>query len=277
MGFDMDMDMDMDMDLALAGGGGKVSGRGVRPVGIAVKWPPEQAGDPNNFDPKTLRMPVTKFPRQYWDPWRYAFVTIAEFSKTRWEKKISVSRPSKTRRETDIQTLIALSNSTAAKRRLMMPEIIAQAGDASRYWQAMLMFNSGSHPATFQLMTMAFHVGRFLAMNYKVKFNVPRPSQVSPAILPWLDPPAHASFPSGHALEGRLMSHVLADVVPEAEKALMALSKRVGENREIAGLHYSSDTLGGFDIARQAFPLLKSCASYKKTRKAAKKEWKKLK
>ena len=158
----------------------------------------------------------------------------------------------------------------------MMPEIVAQRSQATRYWRAMLMFNARSHPWTFQLMTMAHHVGRFLAMYYKAEFNVPRPSQRSPAVLPWIDPPPHPSYPSGHALEGMLISLCLGAVVPDAKKPLISLAKRVGRNREIAGLHYYFDTDAGFKIAEQAFPLLQTCNSFKEVFAKAKGEWKDL-
>ena len=141
----------------------------------------------------------------------------------------------------------------------------------------MLMFNSRSHPWTFSLVQSAHHVGRYMAMYFKAKFNVPRPSQRSPAILPWIDPPAHASFPSGHATEGMLISISLAHVVPEAERPLIDLATRVGRNREIAGLHYASDTDAGFTIARQAFPIVRKCPTFDDLLAKTKAEWDALK
>src|SRR5262249_17919268 len=150
-------------------------GRGVRPLSGKVPWPPkfDPTLDPDSFNPETLRVPLKKFPRHYWDPWRYAFATIEEFTRTDWKTKITVERPTPKEIDDAIKRLVAMADTRAAVVPLMMPEILAQAGDASRYWQAMLMFNARSHPWTFQAMQMAFHVGRFLAMYYKVQFNMP--------------------------------------------------------------------------------------------------------
>ena len=70
-----------------------------------------------------------------------------------------------------------------------------------------------------------------------------------------------------------LLSLALGEIVPEAEKPLIALATRVGRNREIAGLHYPIDTTTGFRIAREAHPLLQTCNSYKDSVVEAKKEW----
>jgi membrane-associated phospholipid phosphatase len=281
----MAMDIDIEGDIDIHAGDIDISspplqgGPGVRPLSGKIPWPPtfDPISDPDSFNPKTVRVPLTKFPRHYWDPWRYAFATIEEFTRTDWKTQIVVNRPTPEDTDIGIQRLVATADTRAAFVSVMMPEILAQAGDASRYWQAMLMFNARSHPWTYQALQMAFHVGRFLAMYYKVQINFPRPSQLSPAILPWIDVPPHASHPSGHALEGMLMSLVLGDVVPEARKPLLKLAQRVGRNRETAGLHYFFDTDTGFRIAEEAFPLLMSCASCQEAVREAKKEWDALK
>ena len=50
-------------------------------------------------------------------------------------------------------------------------------------------------------------------MHYKwvTNPNRPRPSQLCPALLPPIDPPGHASYPSGHATETTLVYHILKD------------------------------------------------------------------
>ena len=68
------------------------------------------------------------------------------------------------------------------------------------------MCNSKSAPATHQLVTIANVVGQFVVMHYKMDFKRPRPSQYSPAILPPIEVPGHASFPSGHATEAYLIA-----------------------------------------------------------------------
>lgn len=274
---DADADADASVDADADADASAVRTRGgegdIRPLGPRVDWPPKA----ECWDPNDLRLPVTKFPRHYWDDWRYGFVVIEEFTRTTdWQNKIQIGRPTEKEIDDGIKLILRQTQTPGGIRNGMMAEIIAQRSQATRYWRAMLMFNSRSHPWTYALMQVSHHVARYLAMYYKAKFQVPRPSQVSPAILPWIDPPPHASYPSGHALEGMLISLVLAEVVPEARRPLLSLAKRVGRNRERAGLHYHFDTDAGFKVAEQALPLLMTCESYTEIVAGAKAEWKAL-
>jgi acid phosphatase (class A) len=70
------------------------------------------------------------------------------------------------------------------------------------------------------------------------------------------------------------MALSLAAIVPKAEKALIALADRIGENREIAGVHFPKDTEAGRHIARQAFQLLKKCPTFSQVLEAARSEHK---
>ena len=112
-------------------------------------------------------------------------------------------------------------------------------------------------------------------MHYKRLFNRARPSQLCPALMPPIEPPGHASFPSGHATEGYLLSLCLRKVLPEVLRTpadpanptnqtdpedestpLLRLARRVARNREVMGLHYRSDTRAGRILAEKTAPLL---------------------
>jgi len=71
----------------------------------------------------------------------------------------------------------------------VMSEALAQRTDLWAYYRGLLMCDSWSAPYTRELVEIATRVGRFPAMNYKKKFNRPRPSQISPALLPPIDVP----------------------------------------------------------------------------------------
>ena len=112
-------------------------------------------------------------------------------------------------------------------------------------------------------------------MHYKRKNHRPRPSQLSPALMPPIAVPGHASFPSGHATEGYLLAGLLARVLPPAvttalpvtagsgnpnpASLLERLAERIARNREVLGLHYPSDTLTGQFLAQQTLALLVQC------------------
>ena len=94
-----------------------------------------------------------------------------------------------------------------------------------------------------------------------------------PGLLPPIATPGHASFPSGHATQAQLvfrcLSSVLASPPPPPTPPLVVggslslqemfdragkeLAIRIARNREIAGLHYPSDSLGGQILADKLF------------------------
>jgi hypothetical protein len=164
------------------------------------------------------------------------------------------------------------------------------------------MFNRASHPYTADLLEAALRVAQFQAMFYKRKFERPRPSQLCPALLPPIEVPGHASFPSGHATEIHLQAHCLALVMPqevstpvltkagqviadlpspplpaevdETSTPLLRMAQRVTRNREVLGLHYPSDSEAGKRLAEMTFDILsRSQAFIRDILEEAKKEW----
>jgi hypothetical protein len=161
----------------------------------------------------------------------------------------------------------------------VMSEALAQMTDMVGYWAGLLMFSPFSHPWTFRLARTAIVVGEFVAMHYKRTFQRPRPSQLSPALMPPIAVPGHASYPSGHATQAYLVSLMLAGtagtpVMPAvvsnlltptttapSDSLLNRLAERVARNREVLGVHYRSDSVAGQDLANKTFTVLQQCPS----------------
>jgi len=107
-------------------------------------------------------------------------------------------------------------------------------------------------------------VAQMVAVYYKLKFRRARPQQVCPALVPLINPPWHASFPSAHSLESHLIARALSEVRPHSSRELDALACRIAHNREVAGVHYRSDSEAGEELAGKAFKLLmKDCSRFK--------------
>jgi membrane-associated phospholipid phosphatase len=131
-------------------------------------------------------------------------------------------------------------------------------------------------------------VALFVAMNWKSQFSRPRPSQLCPALLPPIAVPGHASYPSGHSTQAHLMALCMGEIfalLPAAQQPLMqpiqadlwVLADRIARNREIAGLHYPSDSAAGVVLANQILPLLigmDPASAYQKALTDAAAEWK---
>jgi hypothetical protein len=70
-----------------------------------------------------------------------------------------------------------------------------------------------------------------LAYHYKLKLHIPIKTTGT-------DSPA---YPSGHALEGYVLSHLLAAKYPKHKDELIKLGKNIGLSRLHIGVHYKSD------------------------------------
>jgi membrane-associated phospholipid phosphatase len=139
-------------------------------------------------------------------------------------------------------------------------EIVAQHDEFASYFLNLLSASNGN-PATAKLLTIASFIAGFCGMYYKGKYQRPRPTMLCPALLPPLCVPGHASFPSGHSTQAHLMALCVGQALPKAKSKAMAdsltkLADRIARNREIAGLHYASDSAFGRDLAPGILELL---------------------
>src|SRR5260370_14843172 len=129
-------------------------------------------------------------------------------------------------------------------------------------------------------------------VHYKSKSDRPRPSRLSPRLMPPIAPPGHAAFPSGHATQARLIARCLEAVMPvniipvdgagaqPDQGPLRQMADRIARNREVLGLHYPSDSLRGKQLADETFALmgppaapLANVATLKHVIRVARQEW----
>lgn len=210
------------------------------------------------------------FPWSAWRPDLFGVMALAEFGRTDWRCIDPEPPPSDPRVIFhEIEELVAMARDVRPGR---VDEILDQNARVKGYFAQVLMLSAWSHPNTLKLIEMALRVGQMVAVHFKLKYNRARPQQVFPPLVPLLNSPWHASFPSGHSLESHMIALALAEVAPNTRKALIALADRIGHNREIAGVHYPSDTRAGKKIACAAFPLLHKCPIFQTILKAARKE-----
>ena len=103
--------------------------------------------------------------------------------------------------------------------------------------------------------------------------------------MPPLECPGHGSYPSGHATQAHLFALCAIKILPDAQKqslgvVLKALAARIARNREIAGLHYQSDSMAGEWLAGEIFKILNNQPSimqrFHDAVKAAASEWETL-
>jgi len=134
-------------------------------------------------------------------------------------------------------------------------EIVDQASGpgALNYWQGLMRIDPSQDRSAYQLMLVARKIGEYVVMGLKTHYKMRRPSQVYPLIMPIIDPPNHASFPSGHSLQSHFISGALKLALTDAGGrtglTLDHLAERVARNREIAGVHYAMDSAAGKYVA----------------------------
>jgi len=180
-----------------------------------------------------------------------------------------------------------------------MGEILSQDVEFITDFMALLTMTPGSRPNTYRVIHIASQIASYAVLYYKGLQNRARPSQLLPALLPPVPVPGHAAWPSGHATQAWLMTLCIEYVVTpgytgttltggatgaaagtgdlgKISSNLRTLARRIARNREIAGLHYPSDSEDGRLLAATIFPFLTNMAAttwFKKAVAAAKAEW----
>ena len=83
------------------------------------------------------------------------------------------------------------------------------------------------------------------------------------------------AYPSGHSTQAHLIAHVLTALVPAKTHEIFTVAHDIARNREIAGMHYSSDSQAGERLAIVIFSLLTGggCPRFIEALDDAKEEW----
>lgn len=111
----------------------------------------------------------------------------------------------------------------------------------------------------------------------KERFNRVRPFRLRPSLDPTIITPHHPSYPSGHCAEYYGVALLIAKLDPENAEVYKRDGLRIGINREIAGVHYPSDTALGVEIATKAVDMLFENPAYVKLFEEAREYWVKTK
>jgi membrane-associated phospholipid phosphatase len=154
-------------------------------------------------------------------------------------------------------------------------EILQQSGDMVTIWRQFLHAHDRRRPATATLIQLCVNIGGYIVMHWKRKFKAPRPAQVYPGLIPVIPTPNHPAYPSGHSCQSYLVPYLLNLILtagsegaeemfktddngnPNGRKEkchgiffpAMAFAQRIAVNREVAGVHFASDSTAGRKLA----------------------------
>jgi acid phosphatase (class A) len=247
-----------------------------RTADLGLGDPPGGNLPPLSTAPISVHFPVMHFSESDWDPYLYAQATAAELCSTGGLERIARAAGAPPQGQREIAGELAdLRDKALALRTDRLPEIIRQAtpGQFLPYWLEVLDITQASHPQTYGALVSALVVGGIVSCHLKAIWQRPRPTAFYPALMPPIPVPRHPAFPSGHALQGHLVSMAAGQLRPPLRPRLMDLAARVAENREIAGVHFPSDTRAGVMAAVATLDCLDASTRFRATMHLASDEW----
>jgi len=253
----------------------------------------DQADKTKTIPISTQKIDIKKFPDNRWSADWLAWYALSDYVQTTnwkgiapdpWTDPTLPQNPKDPKSDSEVEELLTAARDERAD---ALGEIVAQHESFADYFFALLTIDPATYPKTNLLVSIASIVAAFTVLHYKygVKGGSkpyearPRPSQVCPALLPPVPVPGHPSYPSGHATEAHLIELVLNDVLKgslqetAAAIDLAALASRIARNREIAGLHYLSDSKAGKKLASDIYGLLQGWNFYTDAIAQARREW----
>ena len=190
----------------------------------------------------------TEFCDEWWDPQLRAQLVLADFLQlTKWRTCTKLPEPPNSNEVLKVEIEGLLSK--ASRRSTRQDEIVAQSDTFVDYWYRLLMADQHRRPATVTLIQIGIAVGGTMALYWKNKYKRMRPCQAFPGLMPMISTPPHPSYPSGHSTQAHLIWLCVRDAVPSLDEPLRKLAARIAQNREIAGVHFSSDTAAGVKLA----------------------------
>lgn len=112
-------------------------------------------------------------------------------------------------------------------------------------------FTAANRPRLAALFQRVSSDTRAAVMAPKTAHKRPRPPLVSPRVRPCVDLPEEGlnSYPSGHAMWGRLTSVLLARLHPDKAAALTARGLDFGHSRAVCAVHFPTDVAAGQQLA----------------------------
>ena len=109
--------------------------------------------------------------------------------------------------------------------------------------------------------------GKFVT-ELKYKFNRPRPYQIAEHYgikdfkIHKLDTAKSPSYPSGHAMQGRVIALYLSDKDPENKNEYMMIGHNISESRIMARAHFVSDRKYGDMLGDELYKAMKKWEKY---------------
>jgi len=136
-----------------------------------------------------------------------------------------------------------------------------------------------STPATIKALRLLFSNADPAIYYFKHMFRRGRPFMCCDDIEPLFTErdgdyyPAHPAYPSGHSTKAHIAAYFYARLFPHLTDGLLTAAAAIARNREVAGLHYPSDSLAGKLLAGQLVDALFTTSKFQGAAALARTEW----
>ena len=154
----------------------------------------------------------------------------------------------------DVQRLHVM---TSLRSEFALREINEEADDPTpKFWEV-AGISPADNPNLQKTIAIIQPLTASIVLDLKAKYARTRANDVDPSLKTAIPVPWHKAYPSGHATQSFITALAFANVFPEKSDAFMRLASKVAINREIAGLHYTSDSDVGAIFAEQIWKAVK--------------------
>jgi acid phosphatase (class A) len=160
--------------------------------------------------------------------------------------------PEETRSELDRMQLISARLRDERSRARILLE--AEADPRDLLLAEGLIPEPESAPTLWEVLDRAGGEATYFALREKRKFSRLRPATLRPELGSTIPDPPHPAYPSGHSTQIHTLAGLLATLRPECEGAYRLFAAGVAFRREIAGVHFPSDTRAGEILAGSLLP-----------------------
>ncbi len=124
-------------------------------------------------------------------------------------------------------------------------------------------YRVGFNPGFDDFLMDIYMDARLFGFQGKRYFNRVRPSYIFSSLRPSIENPPHPAYPSNHSIQANLVALVLSDIFPKNKSIIIKAGREIARNRELAGVHYPSDTELGIIIAQMFYEKLNKNSIYR--------------
>ncbi|MCB1839221.1 MAG: phosphatase PAP2 family protein [Alphaproteobacteria bacterium] len=157
---------------------------------------------------------------------------------------------------TDLETLRRYAAQARTPETLEMINFEKDMGTPLVSYEKAGLYSSAQNPDTDRLVTAAVVEAGYFLVKAKKHFLRVRPDFLAPDLKTVIPNPGHPSYPSGHAGQAQITGLILSDLDSKHRDIYMQHARAIGTRREIAGVHYPTDSIAGRKLAGEVYAKL---------------------